>query len=133
MRSLYLGGLLALVAPVAASAQDVLHGVVREQGSGNPVAGAQVGALPRGPIAWTDMEGRFRLSATVRPDSLRVVAIGYGATRVAVTPDPFGGATIPVAISAKTIHQQSFGSDDELRGALRHASSTILRGEVAGS
>jgi len=54
-------------------------------------------------------------------------------TRVAVTPDPFGGATIPVAISAKTIHQQSFGSDDELRGALRHASSTILRGEVAGS
>jgi len=99
MRSLYLGGLLALVAPVAASAQDVLHGVVREQGSGNPVAGAQVGALPRGPIAWTDMEGRFRLSATVRPDSLRVVAIGYGATRVAVTPD----ATLEITLVPLTV------------------------------
>lgn len=54
-------------------------------------------------------------------------------TRVAVTPDPFGGATIAVAISAKMIHQQSFGSDDELHDALRHASSTTLRGEVAGS
>lgn len=54
-------------------------------------------------------------------------------TRVAVTPDPFGGTTVPVAISARIIHQQSFGSDDELQDALRHASSTILRGEVAGS
>ena len=54
-------------------------------------------------------------------------------TRVAVAPDPFGGATIPVAIAARTIHQQSFSSDDELRGALRNASSTILRGGVAGS
>ena len=54
-------------------------------------------------------------------------------TRVAVTPDPFGGATIPVAISARMIHQHSFGSDAELHDALRHASSTVLRGEVAGS
>jgi Protein of unknown function (DUF3891) len=54
-------------------------------------------------------------------------------TRVAVTPDPLGGATIPVAISARTIHQQSFGSDAELRDALRHASSTIMGGEVAGA
>jgi hypothetical protein len=54
-------------------------------------------------------------------------------TRVAVTPDPFGGATIPVAISARVVHQQLFGSDAELHDALRHASSTILRGEVAGS
>ena len=53
--------------------------------------------------------------------------------RVAVTPDPFGGATIPVAISARTIHPHSFGSDAELHDTLRHASSTILRGEVAGS
>ena len=53
--------------------------------------------------------------------------------RVAVTPNPFGGATIPVAISARTIHPHSFGSDAELHDTLRHASSTILRGEVAGS
>jgi len=54
-------------------------------------------------------------------------------TRLDVTPDPFGGAAVAVAISARTIHQQSFGSDDELHAALRIASSTILRGEVAGS
>ena len=54
-------------------------------------------------------------------------------TRVAVTPDPFDGATIPVAISARMIHQHAFGSDAELHDALRHASSTILRGEVAAS
>jgi len=53
--------------------------------------------------------------------------------RVAVTPDPFGGATIPVAISARMIHQHSFDSDADLHDALTHASSTILRGEVAGS
>jgi hypothetical protein len=54
-------------------------------------------------------------------------------TRVAVTPDPFGGAIIPVAIQSRMIQQQSFGSDAELQNALRQASSTMLRGEVAGS
>ena len=43
--------------------------------------------------------------------------------RVAVTPDPFDGATIPVAISARMIHQHSFGSDAELHDALRRAPS----------
>jgi hypothetical protein len=43
------------------------------------------------------------------------------------------GATIPVAITARMIHQHAFGSDAELHDALRHASSTIVRGEVAGS
>jgi hypothetical protein len=59
--------------------------------------------------------------------------VGLSGTRVAVTPDPFAGATIPVAISARMIHRHAFGSDAELHDALRHASSTILRGEVAGS
>ena len=59
--------------------------------------------------------------------------VQFSGTRVAVTPDPFGGATIPVAISARMIHRHAFGSDAELHDALRHASSTILRGEVAGS
>lgn len=53
-------------------------------------------------------------------------------TRVTVTPDVLGGATIPVAITARVIRQQSFRSDAELRDALRVAASTTLRGEVAG-
>jgi len=84
IRPLGLAGLLALAAPVAAGAQEVVRGVVREAGSGHPVSGAQVGTLPRGPIAWTDSEGRFHLTVTSRPDSLRIIAIGYGATRLAL-------------------------------------------------
>ena len=86
-----LAGLLALAVPVAAGAQEVVRGTVREAGSGHPVHGAQVSALPRGPMAWTDTEGRFRLTVSVRPDSLRIIAIGYGAARVALAP---GDATI---------------------------------------
>lgn len=53
-------------------------------------------------------------------------------TRVVVAPDVFGGATVPVAVTASVIRRQSFRSDAELRGALKEASSVMLRGEVAG-
>lgn len=53
-------------------------------------------------------------------------------TRVVVTPDPFGRATIPIEINARAIRNQPFRSDAELRDALRDASTTVLRGEVAG-
>ena len=53
-------------------------------------------------------------------------------TRVVVTPDPFGGATIPIEINARAIRNQPFRSDAELRDALRDATTTALRGEVAG-
>ena len=53
-------------------------------------------------------------------------------TRVVVTPDPFGGTTIPVEINARAIRTQPFRSDAELRNALRDASTTVLRGEVTG-
>ena len=53
--------------------------------------------------------------------------------RVVVTPDAFGGATIPIEINARAIRNQPLRSDAELRDALRGASTTVLRGEVAGS
>lgn len=59
-------------------------------------------------------------------------AVQPSGARVIVTPDVFGGATIPVAITARVIHEQSFRSDAELRDALRDAASTTLRGEVVG-
>lgn len=55
------------------------------------------------------------------------------ATRVVVTPDVFGGALIPVAIEAREIHSRSFRSDAELRDALGEATTTMVRGEIAGS
>lgn len=53
-------------------------------------------------------------------------------SRVVVSPDPFGGAEIPMEIEAKVIRNQPFRSDAELRDALSEASTTTLRGEVAG-
>jgi hypothetical protein len=53
-------------------------------------------------------------------------------TRVVVTPDPFGGAEIPIEIKGREIRKQPFRSDAELRDALSEANATTLRGEVAG-
>lgn len=53
-------------------------------------------------------------------------------TTVTVTPDPFGGVTIPVSIDARELPDRRFTSDGDLRGAVRHAKTTTLRGEVVG-
>jgi hypothetical protein len=53
--------------------------------------------------------------------------------RVIVTPDPFGGLTIPIEVGATRIRNQRFRDDAELRQAVIGAPSVVLRGEVAGS
>ena len=53
--------------------------------------------------------------------------------RVEVTPDLFGGATIPVAVEARRLPSRTFRSDAELRHALSTADSTTLRGEIAAA
>jgi len=58
--------------------------------------------------------------------------IQLSGTRVVVAPDPFGGAEIPIAITAREIGNQPLRSEAELRRALTVASSTTLRGTVAG-
>lgn len=54
-------------------------------------------------------------------------------TRVAVTPDPFDGARIPIDITAKEIPNRPYRSDAELRDAVRQAEAVTLSGEVAKS
>ncbi|MQA31532.1 MAG: DUF3891 family protein [Luteitalea sp.] len=54
-------------------------------------------------------------------------------TRVVVAPDAFGGVRIPIATGARTIRNQLFRSDAQLRDALREANMVTLRGEVAGA
>jgi hypothetical protein len=58
--------------------------------------------------------------------------IQLSGTRVLVTPDAFGGATIPIQIEATVIRNQPFRSDEKLREALRDAGATTLLGEVTG-
>ena len=53
--------------------------------------------------------------------------------RVVVTPDPFGGARVPIRIDARTVPIPPFRSDMELRDALAGARVTTLRGDAAGS
>jgi hypothetical protein len=52
-------------------------------------------------------------------------------TRVAVSPDIFGGVTIPIEIAAREVRGQTFQSDAELGDAVRKAPTTTLRGTVA--
>ena len=53
-------------------------------------------------------------------------------TRVAVSPDAFGGPEIPIEIRAREIRNTPFRSDAELRDALNEADTKRLRGEIAG-
>jgi Protein of unknown function (DUF3891) len=51
-------------------------------------------------------------------------------TTVVVTPDAFGGATIPIEIAGQEILDRTFQSDAELRGALREATVGTWSGNV---
>lgn len=47
-----------------------------------------------------------------------------------VSPDPFGGVQIPIAIDAIQIRRRIFADDEELRDALNASDATTLRGIV---
>ena len=53
--------------------------------------------------------------------------------RVVVTPDPFAGRRIPIAIAARRLPSRHFPTNAALRRALAEAPTTILQGEVAGA
>lgn len=53
-------------------------------------------------------------------------------TTVVVTPDPFEGEEVPLAIAARELAGRRYASDAELRAALSAAVSVTLRGAVAG-
>jgi hypothetical protein len=52
---------------------------------------------------------------------------------VEITPDPFEGARVPLAIAARRLRRQHYKSSGDLRAALRDAPVEILRGEAAGT
>jgi hypothetical protein len=71
-------------------------------------------------VGWTD-EQRFG-DWTIQLSGMRVI----------VTPDAFGGATIPIQVKTTVIRDRPFQSDEALHEALSEAAATTLRGEVAG-
>jgi hypothetical protein len=66
------------------------------------------------------------------PQTFAQWTVERSGSRVSVTPDPFGGATIPIAITALEIRKGPFSSNEELRAALDEGLTMTLRGEVAG-
>ena len=49
---------------------------------------------------------------------------------VSISPDPFGGASIPVEIRARQVHRRVFADDKELHEALAASHITTLQGVV---
>lgn len=70
------------MAAAPAAAQEQVRGFVRDAETRAPIAGAQVFAIPSGSSAWTASDGSFHLAVARRPDSLRVIALGYGERRM---------------------------------------------------
>lgn len=66
------------------------------------------------------------------PQTFELWTVERSGERVTVTPDPFGGVTIPIAIAGVEIRDGPFASDDELRQAIAAGKRVTLRGEVAG-
>lgn len=52
-------------------------------------------------------------------------------TRVAITPDPFAGATVPLEIEAKTLPAQRFSTHAAVRDALQRADVVTLHGTAS--
>ena len=71
-------------------------------------------------VGWTDAQrfGEWTVEAS--------------GTSVVVAPDPFGGSTVPIEITARALRNRPFQSDAELREAFMDAGKATLRGTVAG-
>ncbi|MFL5520197.1 MAG: TonB-dependent receptor domain-containing protein [Gemmatimonadales bacterium] len=79
--------ILGLLAPATLPAQEpsavtVTRGTVRDAVSNTPLVGAEVSALGTRGKTWTDNRGHFRLETPVRPDSVRIISIGFAEARV---------------------------------------------------
>jgi hypothetical protein len=53
--------------------------------------------------------------------------------RVLVTPDPFAGREVPIAVNAREIPARPYTDDDDLRRTLRNSPIVTLRGVVKGA
>jgi hypothetical protein len=54
------------------------------------------------------------------------------ALRIVVSPDVFGGITVPVSIDAREIRQRAFRTGNELREALLASALITVEGVVIG-
>jgi hypothetical protein len=59
-------------------------------------------------------------------------AVHLEGARLIVTPDPFGGAVVPIEVCGREVPNHPFGSAEEARAALSGARPVTLNGAVSG-
>jgi hypothetical protein len=71
--------------------------------------------------------------AVSQPQQFRDWSVQISGDRASITPDPFGGKTIPIEIHAREIPNRTFESDDDLRATIGAARDVILTGVVSST
>ncbi|MGH7529327.1 MAG: SusC/RagA family TonB-linked outer membrane protein [Gemmatimonadales bacterium] len=134
-QSLLVAGVLAVVALRPAAAQQAtVSGRVIDEGTQNPIAGAQVSIRGTNTQVLTDEEGRYSLSVTPGTVVLLARAIGYGSASRSVVVAAgetaeanFGLSTSVVALDAVVI--TATGEEQRTR-ELGHSVATVNAAEI---
>jgi len=71
--------------------------------------------------------------AVSQPQHIGDWSVHITGDHVVVSPDLFGGQSIPIEIRAREIPDVPFESDEQLRATVRAAREVILNGVVSGS
>jgi hypothetical protein len=59
-------------------------------------------------------------------------AVRHYGERVVVSPDPFGGAELPISIDARVLRRTRFASDAELHETISRGATRALTGTISG-
>jgi len=70
--------------------------------------------------------------AVSQPQHIGDWSVHITGDRVVVSPDLFGGQSIPIEIRAREIPNRTFESDEDLRAAVRAAPEVMVNGVVSG-
>jgi TonB-linked SusC/RagA family outer membrane protein len=130
LRVLFLAGaFLGSTAAVAAAQQGSVTGRVTDQANGQAVVGARVQIVGTTIAGVTNAEGRFRFNGVpVGPQTVRVVALGYGAMNKVATVVANEVATVDFAVSLTAFSLGEFvvtATGEQQKREIGNAISTV--------
>jgi len=67
-----------------------------------------------------------------QPQHIGEWSVELSGDHVLVSPDPFGGLSIPIEVRARQIPDRTFESDEDLRSTVRGAHEVVVKGVVSG-
>lgn len=83
-------------------------------------------------VRLADLISLFFCMAVSLPQHVGEWSVQLTGEHAVVSPDPFGGRSIPIAIRARKIPDRVFESDDDLRATVAAAPEVIVTGVVSG-